>query len=115
MMPSSEATLSQLAVPPALRKLMPPNTEKKAVTQTRPMSEPISGRRMRLPNVGAEGRTDCGCATAAWPCERVAVFMNGVPWRWPDTSCRGAFHAGRRGLGGYLSQHDTAPGQVGCF
>jgi hypothetical protein len=79
MMPSSEATLSQLAVPPALMKLAPPNTEKNAVTQTRPISEPISGRRMRLPMSISDGRASRGTATAADGLGSVSVFMVEFP------------------------------------
>src|SRR5579863_7355076 len=50
MMPSSEATLSQLAAPPAERKFAPPKTEKKTKTATRPMNDPVSGRRASAPS-----------------------------------------------------------------
>jgi hypothetical protein len=44
--------LSQLAAPPADMKFSPPKTEKKAKTAMRPINEPVSGRRTRLPNDG---------------------------------------------------------------
>src|SRR5262249_2781693 len=57
MIPSSEATLSQLAAPPGDRKFSPPNTEKNTRTATRPMKEPVSRRRASIPN---DGRGKCG-------------------------------------------------------
>src|SRR5271166_6133460 len=64
MMPSSEATLSQLAAPPADRKFSPPKTEKKTKTATRPMSDPVSGRRTSAPSDGVEeGEADGSAAT----------------------------------------------------
>src|ERR1700722_14870455 len=54
MMPSWEATLSHLAAPPAERKFSPPNTEKKTKTATRPMNDPVSGRRASAPSDSVE-------------------------------------------------------------
>jgi hypothetical protein len=47
--PSSAATLSQLAAPLADMKSAPPKNEKNANTAIKPMNEPISGRRTTLP------------------------------------------------------------------
>ena len=63
-MPSSEATLSQLAAPPADMKLAPPKIEKKTSTATMPISEPTSGRRTRPPIEGLEEREVFGPAAA---------------------------------------------------
>ena len=57
---------SQLAAPPSVRKFVPPKMAKNTNTRTRPMSEPDSGRRMRLP---IEGRVmGGGAALAGWIC-----------------------------------------------
>ena len=53
MMPSSAATFSQLAAPPADRNCCPPKIAKKMKTLTVPISAPVSGRRTRLPSDGA--------------------------------------------------------------
>ena len=62
MMPSSEATLSQLAAPPAERKFAPPNTEKNTKTATSPMNDPVSGRRASAPNENVEAGRAGGSA-----------------------------------------------------
>jgi hypothetical protein len=46
--------LSQLAAPPAERKFSPPKTEKNTKTATRPMNDPVSGRRASAPNDSVE-------------------------------------------------------------
>src|ERR1700679_3874931 len=75
--PSSAATLSQLAAPPAERKFAPPNTEKNARTAIRPMSEPISGRRTRLPIEGHEERDANGATASAESWAGAPNFIEG--------------------------------------
>ncbi len=68
MMPSSEATLSQLADPPADMKLAPPKIENNISTAIMPISEPTSGRRTRQPIEGSEECWEDGAvaAVAGW-------------------------------------------------
>ena len=80
MIPSSEATLSQLAAPPAVRKFAPPKIEKKAKTAIRPMNEPISGRRTRLPIEVLEDREASVVVASSDDWLRVSDFIG--PWRY---------------------------------
>jgi hypothetical protein len=49
-MPSWAATFSQLAAPVGEAKLVPPKAVKNRKTAARPRKDPVSGRRIRLPN-----------------------------------------------------------------
>src|SRR6185436_18145779 len=86
--PSSAATLSQLAAPLADMKSAPPKTEKNTKTATRPMNEPISGLRTRPPIEGAvAGGATGGTAVFAGDWSRAIDFMCSSQWHPAQGQC----------------------------